>query len=101
MAIFLMNKIALFSHRIHNLYILFINWLYIFLNKYFWGLQRPQKRVTLIWGYDIHPQIEIIQTGDNFFQFRAIANNLAFFAFTRSAILACPVSTACRSSRLM
>ena len=46
-----------------------------------WGLQRPQKRVTLIWGYDIHPQIEIIQTGDNFFQFRAIANNFGFLRF--------------------
>ncbi len=50
MAIFSMNKNSFFSHRIHNLYILFINWLYIFLNKCFWGLQRPQKRVTLIWG---------------------------------------------------
>ena len=37
--------------------------------------------MTLIWGYDIHPQIEIIQTGDNFFQFRAIANNFGFLRF--------------------
>ncbi len=94
MAIFSMNKIALFSHRIHNLYILFINCLYIFLVNAF-GASVPQKRVTLIWGYDIHPQIEIIQTGDNFFQFRAIANNFGFLRFTRSAIL--PVRSARRA----
>ena len=37
--------------------------------------------MALIWGYDIHPQIEIIQTGNNFFQFRAIANNFGFLRF--------------------
>lgn len=31
MAIFSMNKNSFIQPRIHNLYILFINWLYIFL----------------------------------------------------------------------